>query len=132
MKRQILTLGLGLALALPAAASAAEAVEPTLKKDVQPIFDRNCAKCHGAEEARAKLNLSAATAFKALVGTPSQQVPTLARVKPGDPGSSYLWQKVQHTAAKGKGMPKTMFGSKKLSDPDLDLIRKWIEAGAKE
>jgi mono/diheme cytochrome c family protein len=121
-----------LALLLSPAAAAAENPAPTLKKDVQPIFDRACADCHGTKRAKAKLNLSAATAAQALVNHPADQVPQLVRVKPGDPDGSYLWQKLQNKAAKGKGMPRGIFTTKRLPEAELDVIRKWIEAGAPE
>jgi mono/diheme cytochrome c family protein len=122
----------GLALLPSPAALAAENPAPTLKTDVQPIFDMACADCHGAKRAKAKLNLSAATALKALVNAPADEAPQLVRVKPGDPDNSYLWQKLQNKAAKGKGMPRGIFSTKRLPDAQLDVIRKWIEAGAPE
>jgi hypothetical protein len=122
----------GLALLLSPPAVTAQNPAPTLKTDVQPIFDMECADCHGAKSPKAKLNLSAATAKQALINVPSDEVPQLVRVKPGDPDNSYLWQKLQHTAAKGKGMPRTTFSSKRLPDAQLDVIRQWIQAGAPE
>ena len=50
--------------------------------------------------------------------------------KAGDPAGSYLWLKVTHTATQGKGMPRTLFGSKKLPQADLDLIQNWLIQGA--
>ena len=62
---------------------------------------------------------------------PRRSGPTV-RVKPGDPDNSYLWQKLQNKAAKGKGMPRGIFSTKRLPEAQLDVIRKWIEAGAPE
>ncbi len=31
----------------------------------------------------------------------------------------------------GKGMPRTMFGAKRLPEKELNLFRRWIEDGAK-
>ena len=42
----------GLALLLSPAAVTAENPAPTLKTDVQPIFDMACADCHGAKSTR--------------------------------------------------------------------------------
>ena len=123
----------GLALLFsPAVTAENPAPAPTLKTDVQPIFDMACADCHGAKRQKAKLDLSAATARQALVNVPADQVPQLVRVKPGDPDNSYLWQKLQNKAAKGKGMPRGIFSTKRLPEAQLDVIRKWIEAGAPE
>jgi hypothetical protein len=126
------TLPLGLALLLSPRAATAEGAPPTLKKDVQMIFDMACADCHGVKHQKAKLNLSPATAKQALINQPSDEMPKLMRVKPGDPENSYLWQKLQNKAAKGKGMPRTIFSTKRLPDDQLEVIRKWIEAGAPE
>jgi hypothetical protein len=66
-----------------------------------------------------------------LVGRRSVQVPEMALVEPGDPDASYLWLKLQHRAAEGKGMPRTLTGTKKLRPTELELYRRWIEDGAK-
>jgi cytochrome c553 len=116
----------------PAGAAAATDAAPTLKTDVQPIFDRECTRCHGEKKQKARLNLSAATARQALVNQPADEVPELMRVTPGDPERSYLWQKLQHKAAKGKGMPRGIFTARRLPEAQLEVIRKWIEAGAPE
>jgi mono/diheme cytochrome c family protein len=125
-------LACALALLPSPAARAAENAAPTLKTDVQPIFDMACADCHGVKHQRGKLNLSPATARQQLVDHPSDEVPQLMRVKPGDLEGSYLWQKLQNKAAKGKGMPRGIFTSKRLPEAQLEVIRKWIEAGAPE
>ena len=55
----------------------------------------------------------------------------LVLLKAGDPAASYLWQKLTHTASEGKGMPRTMFGAKKLPQEQLDVVERWIREGAK-
>lgn len=119
-------------LAVAALALVAEPPAPSYSKDVQPIFDKACVECHGAKKAKAKLNLDAAVALKSLVDVPSEQVPGTVRVKPGDPEQSYLWLKLDHRSKEGDGMPKGMFGAKKLPQAELDLIKAWIAGGAKE
>jgi len=98
--------------------------------NVQPIFDRECVKCHGPEKQKAKLDLSPGVAYKSLVNTPSKEEPTLLRVKPGDPDQSYLMLKLEHKSSDGDGMPKGFFGARKLPQRDLDAIRSWIASGA--
>jgi len=88
--------------------------------------------CHNAEKHKGKLDVSEANAYKNLVNTPSDELPAMMRVKPGDPEQSYLWLKLQHTAKEGAGMPKGMFSSKKLPQDQLDVIKNWIAQGAKE
>jgi len=119
------------ALALVAAGPKGQTSAPTLAKEVQPIFDANCTKCHGLKDQKAHLDLSAGKSYAAAVNVPSVQVDTLMRVKPGDPENSYLMQKVLHTAAQGKGMPRGFFGSSSLAPGEIETIRAWIAGGAK-
>jgi len=118
------------AAALMAAGLAAQAPKVSFARDVQPILDRECTKCHDAKEHKGRLDLSAGAAYRSLVGVPSEEVAAIPRVKPGDPDGSYLWLKLQHRAEKGSGMPKGLFFAKQLSPQELDLIKAWIEAGA--
>lgn len=56
----------------------------------------------------------------------STQVPSLHRVQPGDPLTSYLFLKVAGGTIVGERMPP---GSS-LSDAQIALIRDWIRRGA--
>jgi hypothetical protein len=69
--------------------------------------------------------------YSQLVDRSSIQVPSVRIVEPGDPAASYLWRKLAHDAEKGEGMPRTLFGAKKLPEAELEFIRRWIEEGAK-
>lgn len=104
-------------------------------RNVKPIFDKNCAipGCHSGRNPQAGMDLS--TPFApgvGAVGVSSQEVPTLLRIKPGDPEGSYLVHKIQGTQAQvggfGGRMPLT--GPPFLSDEEIQLIRKWIGQGA--
>ncbi len=99
-------------------------------RDIEPIMVRECADCHGAEKPKAELDLSPGHGLTALTGKKSIQV-DMPLVSPGDPAGSYLWLKLSHTATKGKGMPRTLFGDKKLPKELLDLVQRWIVEGAK-
>ena len=57
----------------------------------------------------------------------SHEVSSLKRVKPSDPDSSYLVQKIEGTADVGGRMP---LGRSPLSTAQIALIRQWIIAGA--
>ena len=122
---------LGSLLGLCALTLVAAPGEVSFKRDVQPIFDHHCADCHGAKKQKARLNLSPETAYQELVNMSSAEIPSILRVKPGDPADSYLWQKLEHTAKKGSGMPKGWFWAKNLDQRDMDTIKAWIEQGAK-
>ena len=112
------------------AASLAQTSGSSFSSAVQPIFDRNCTKCHGMKDQKAKLNLSYGNAYAALVNVPSTEVPGILRVKPGDPEASYLWLKLEHRAPKGSGMPKGFFFAGHLNRQDMDAIKAWIAEGA--
>lgn len=93
--------------------------------DIQPIFDANCLGCHGAG-ASAGLDLRAATSYTLLVNAASTSY-TGARVVPGDPHVSVLYQKLEGDPATGARMP---FGGEALPPAQRLLIHDWIEQGA--
>ena len=98
---------------------------------LEPIFVAECGDCHGASRPKKGLDLSLGKGYATLVDRPANEIPELLLVKAGDPGASYLWQKLTHTASEGKGMPRTIFSAKKLPDEQLDLVKRWIEEGAR-
>jgi mono/diheme cytochrome c family protein len=102
---------------------------PSYAGDIEPIFVPACGECHGGDKPKKGLDLAPGKGHAALVGRPSQEV-DLPLVKPGDPAGSYLWHKLSHTQTEGKGMPRGMFSSSKLPQEQLDLIERWIVAGA--
>jgi hypothetical protein len=98
---------------------------------LEPLVLAHCVSCHQTGEAKADLVLDQGSGYSRLVGPRSVQEPEMALVTPGDPGSSYLWMKLQHATEKGRGMPRTLTGSKKLRASELELYRRWIEEGAR-
>lgn len=107
--------------------------EAGFSADIQPIFDRSCAfiGCHAASDLFPPgegMVLTADTSWQALVGTGSSQIPTLLRVAPSAPDSSYLLRKLIGSEGNlGEQMP---LGGPFLGAGDLALIRLWIEQGA--
>jgi methionine-rich copper-binding protein CopC len=91
------------------------------------VFTPICTTCHAGADAPHGLRLDAANSYNLLVGVPSAEVPSLLRVKPGDPDSSYVIQKLEGIAAVGARMP---FGGPYLSSSTIDVIRQWITDGA--
>src|SRR5258708_38117919 len=85
------------------------------------------AVCIGGGSAPEGLRLDAADSFNLLVGVPSTEVPSLMRVKPGDPDNSYIVQKLEGHAAVGAQMP---FGGPPLSAATIAVLRQWISDGA--
>lgn len=94
---------------------------------IQPIFDGRCIGCHNASLAPQSLILDADNSYSLLVNVASKEVPSLKRVKPGDPDNSYLVQKIEGTAAVGERMP---LNRDPLTDAQIALIRRWISEGA--
>ncbi|MCK6510818.1 hypothetical protein L6R29_12730 [Myxococcota bacterium] len=98
-------------------------------KCVQPIFARGCAGsfCHGKDQPSLGLTLTEGSPA-VLVGAESKQNPGAKLVVAGKSADSYLYQKVsQDKPAAGSRMPS----GTKLSDADLNLIKAWIDEGAK-
>jgi hypothetical protein len=95
------------------------------------IFTPICSVCHIGGGAPEGLRLDAADSFNLLVGVPSTEVPSLMRVKPGDPDNSYIIQKLEGHAAVGAQMP---FGCPStqpcLTTSTIAFIRQWITDGA--
>jgi len=97
---------------------------------VQQVFDDSCASCHTG----AALDLSDGRAWMDLVNhaPPPEEACGLTLVVPGDPASSYLYQKLTSPdPCAGKQMPlDEFFSSVPLPDCVTGLIRAWIQAGA--
>jgi len=91
------------------------------------VFTPICTVCHAGADAPHGLRLDAADSYGLLVGVPSAEVPSLLRVKAGDPDNSYLIQKLEGHAAVGARMP---LGGPYLSNDVIAVIRQWITAGA--
>jgi hypothetical protein len=101
----------------------------TYDKDIKPIFDKNCVKCHHGEKARSKLHLD--TADGAIKG--GKEGPDIISGKSGD---SPLVYAVAHIGDDDDFMPPT----KKMKDgttltpltpEQVGLIRAWIDQGCK-
>ena len=96
----------------PAAAPAAV----SYAKDVQPIFEQNCVKCHGGSDGT-KGGLTLKTYGDLMNGGKDGQV-----IAPGDAANSMLVQAIEA----GK-MPKR---GAKLPQAQIDTIAAWVAAGA--
>ena len=96
---------------------AAPAVE--FNRDIRPILSDRCYTCHGPDAANRKTKLRfdiEAAAMPAIVA--------------GDPSRSELFRRITSTNAATR-MPPAYLGHDKLPDRDIDIIRQWIEQGAK-
>ena len=108
----------------------------SLALDVQPLFNRSCAVsgCHDhAQRDNSQLTLVAGMLFseKGIVDVDSFGAPALKRVKPFDPGASYLINKLEGTqkAVGGEGDRMPAVGDP-LGAREMFLIEAWISQGA--
>lgn len=96
--------------------------------DIQPIWDDKCGGCHLDGSDAGGVNLD--DGFGAMVGVPSEGVPSMLLVSPGDPEGSYLWHKLDDThrgvGGDGIAMPK----NDTLKNAQLNRIYDWIAEGA--
>jgi hypothetical protein len=92
------------------------------------VFTPICSPCHSGAGAPHGLILDAAHSYNLLVGVPSSEVPSLDRVKPGDPNSSYIILKL--TGAPGIVGGQMPLGETPLPQSTIDVIRQWITNGA--
>ncbi|HXE97120.1 MAG TPA: hypothetical protein VN642_11975 [Dongiaceae bacterium] len=100
---------------------------------IQPIFNARCLGCHTTTGAASILVLNSG-AYNNLVNRPtaaaSTPTPQGILVKPGDSANSILYQRVS-----GIGLPSVQermpLGGPFLSAEDQNLIKTWIDEGAK-
>ncbi len=97
--------------------------------DVQPIFTNRCAlsSCHGDAKS-ADMQLSPGLAYSNIVNVRSSEDPSFMRIMPGQPDSSYLVMKIEGRQKVGVRMPAI---DGPLSAKQIQAVRSWIEAGAK-
>lgn len=104
---------------------------PSLKRDIQPIFDDNCVACHQTGSAQQGLVLEAGKSFGNLVGVKSQES-ALNYVEPGKPDKSYLILKLtgKHQEIGGSGAAMPLGDA--LVPTQISAIERWVAAGAKD
>jgi mono/diheme cytochrome c family protein len=98
----------------------------TYAADIQPIFEKSCVKCHGAEKPKARLRLDSLAG--ALKGSEHGKV-----VEPGKSASSKLVLNVAHLGDEDDYMPppNNKANIPPLTPEQIGLIRAWIDQGAK-
>lgn len=94
----------------------------TYDDDIRWALVRTCFECHSGKEARGGLLLDS---YDALV----QGGENGPAVVPGSPTKSILYQKLLPDPPFGKMMPRKK--DLKLSQFEIEMIRTWIETGAK-
>ena len=101
----------------------------SFSQQIQPILTKNCATedCHMGPKPAKKLDLSEGKAYQNIVNIASREAPKLKIVAPGKPQASYLYDKLTGNQDEGDRMPS---GKKALPKAEIELIKKWILAGA--
>jgi WD40 repeat protein/mono/diheme cytochrome c family protein len=89
-------------------------------RDIRPLIQRNCQGCHQPAVKQGGLDLTRFESFAAGGGRG-------AAFKPGTPQESIVLAYI-----KGDRQPRMPLGSQPLPDDQIELFRKWIEAGAKD
>jgi len=102
-------------LLLAGAAMCAVAQTPEFQRDIRPLLGKKCVACHGPDEHGRQAGLRLDT----FEGATKTKV-----IVPGDSAKSRLVARVTHAS---RPMPPT---GPRLTDGEVDLLRKWIDAGA--
>jgi mono/diheme cytochrome c family protein len=115
-------LELGDATKLPPAAAKTGV---TYEKDIKPLFEKSCVKCHGGEKPKAKFNMET---LAGILKGGSEGV----SVVPGNSAKSALVHQIADLVADME-MPPTDKRDKypALTKEQVGLIRAWIDQGAK-
>src|SRR6185295_16813120 len=98
--------------------------------NIAPILARSCglAGCHVPPIVNAGLDLTPAKAYDQMVNVNSSQVPSLKRIKPGDPDNSYLLRKITpgseiQGVLMPNGCPGTPAAGQCLLPDEIDAFR---------
>ena len=112
-------------------ATCARADAPGFAGQILPLLKSRCLVCHMPGSEAGGMSLLPKTAYANLVGMKSTQS-TLLLVAPGKPDESYLYLKItgRHLGAGGSG-ERMPFNETPLSAEDVELVRIWIESGAR-
>ena len=137
--KNILTVAIGASVLLSIGGGAAEVnlskLPPaasqkgvTFDKDIKPIFEKACFKCHGPETEKPKGKFRADTLAAVLKGGESAP-----NVVPGDIKKSSLMHQVGMLVDEDDWMPPKNNKAKipQLTKEQIALVRAWIEQGAK-
>src|SRR5438067_4702686 len=88
-------------------------------RDVRPILSDRCFACHGPDRASRKSPLRL-----------DQEESARAALTPGDPAHSQLYLRITSSDI-ARRMPPAYMGRERLTDAEIDTLRRWIEQGAK-
>jgi hypothetical protein len=98
----------------------------TFEKEIKPIFDKSCVRCHGADKPKGKLRLDSLEGV--LKGGVDGKV-----VESSNSARSLLVHNVAYLGDQDNWMPppKNKANIPPLTKDQIGLIRAWIDQGAK-
>ncbi len=105
----------------PATALQADTPQVDFKRQIEPILEQHCWKCHGEKKQKAGLRLD--TKKAALLGADFGAEPVIL---PGDSSGSRLLQVIAAEDEDERMPPRAAA----LDSDQIELIRQWIQAGA--
>jgi hypothetical protein len=91
----------------------------SFNRDVRPILSDRCYACHGPDSASRKSKLRLDREADSRLG-----------IVPGDAAASAVYQRITSTN-KVKRMPPAYLGHAALPAAEIDVVKRWIEQGAK-
>lgn len=91
----------------------------------------NCSRCHAASRPAANLDLSAEHAYNNLINVQATKDDALKRVMPGDATNSFLYKVIAEGDEKVGYSHVGLFADDAYK-PFIDIIKAWIDGGAKE
>src|SRR5215467_1301811 len=100
--------------------------EVEFNRDVRPILSDRCYACHGPDKGnrKTKMRLDVEAEAKAEIG--KNRFPFV----PGSPETSEVYKRITATNTAVR-MPPASLGQDRLRDDQVEVIRSWIEQGAK-
>ena len=103
---------------------ASDKKDVTYSKDIQPIMEKSCYKCHGSEKQKGKLRLDSYEA--AMKGGEDGKI-----IEAGNSAKSLIVQNVARIGDEDDWMPPVDKGDP-LTKEQVGLIHAWIDQGAKK
>jgi hypothetical protein len=100
----------------------------SFKEQIQPILNARCTRCHGAEIARGKIDMSSYARFMNS-HTVSGKEPLVVA---GSPYQSRLYILCETNQPHFRMPPDTSRNTAPLPPSELELLRHWIAEGAKD
>jgi hypothetical protein len=121
LRGELAVYGCLLALAASAAPVATDKIDFT--RHIRPILSDKCFTCHGPDERARQAKLRLDTREGAFADRGGYQV-----IVPGNAAASRLFQRITHKSEALRMPPKA--AGERLTEKEIELIRRWIDQGA--